>query len=471
MRDAPDRARARKPLAAPLDDAALIGLGNGAFAGLGAVLLGVSGGPDSMALMLLATHWLAAAGPAAPSVHVATVDHRLRAGSADEAAWVACQATAMGFKHHALVWAGAKPATGRQQAARDARYRLLADLVASLSPAALDGQPVGIALAHHLDDQAETFIMRLQRGSGVDGLAGMKPMRGHAGSPRFEDGRPGLGPEIRIVRPFLAIAKSRLLATLQARNIPWLEDPSNVSADFERVRIRKAMKSLHDLGLTSEVIGTSAQRLARAGAALEQLTEELAGRALQTHAGAYAQMATADFDAAPVELRLRLVQRLVRWYGGASEPPRMTKLEALAVRLAQGRPMASTLGGCQIRRTDVAIRALREPGRAGLPVLELQPGEAATWDRRFLVSAGPCWPGPVIVKALPAETLTRLDGASRQAGAAPISLPRAAALGLPSFWHGDRLLAVAHPDFGGCGPGLAEQQFFCDNLSAQFVTS
>ena len=161
-----------KPIASPLTDAQLIELGERAFAGLRSLVLAVSGGPDSMALMLLATRWLPTASPA-PVVHVATVDHGLRRGSADEAKWVALQAAAMGFPHHTLTWEGDKPATGRQAAAREARYGLLAGLIGHLSLPT----PAAIAVAHHRDDQAETVLMRLARGSGVDGLAGMLPSR------------------------------------------------------------------------------------------------------------------------------------------------------------------------------------------------------------------------------------------------------------------------------------------------------
>ncbi len=415
-----------KPVASPLTDAELIKLGERAFAGLQSLILAVSGGPDSMALMLLAARWLPRASPA-PAVHIATVDHGLRPGSADEAKWVSRQAAAMGFPHHVLTWEGNKPATGRQAAARDARYGLLAGLIDQLSLPA----PTAIAVAHHRDDQAETVLMRFARGSGVDGLAGMLPSRPLGTADR------------QLIRPFLDVDKVNLSATLRASGIAWLEDPSNADTNFERVRLRRAMAAAQDCGLSTVAVATSARRLARARAALEQLTSELIARAVETPADAYARIDTDAFDAAPAELRLRLIQRIVARFGGNTSPPRMTKLEELTDRLSVCVNMTATLGGCLLRRTDRNILAFREPGRRGLPEIELQPGVTATWDGRFRVSVGREGPGRVTVKAVPAYVLN-LAGEKPLTAHRDKRLPRRALLALPSFWAGDQLLEVPH---------------------------
>jgi len=436
--DAADRLRVHPArVVAPLDDAELKRLADTAFAGTRSVLIAVSGGADSMALMLLAARWLALSREPAPQVHVATVDHGLRPNSADEAAWVARQSAALGFPHHCLVWADSKPTTGVQAAARAARYALLIHLVHRLP------LPAAIAMGHHQDDQAETLLMRLARGSGLDGLAAMRPVRPIA------DGPPGQsGSDICIVRPFLSIPKARLTATLRQSGMTWLEDPSNISSAFERPRLRKALAELDKAGVTRSAIALSAGRLGRARAALEALTNDLADRVVETNDGAYGRVAAAAFDAAPAELRLRLLQRLLRWYGGASGPPRMAKLEALLDRLVLGAPITSTLAGCQIRRTRDCILATREPGRRGLPVLTIAPGATATWDTRYIVCVGQSRPGPVTVKALPAEVLERIIAERRGDRSTPLlPLPRSAALTLPSLWDGERLLAIPHPAF------------------------
>src|SRR6185437_6944278 len=167
------------------------------------VVLAVSGGPDSMALLILAAEWQARRGNATPLVSVATVDHGLRVESAAEAEFVGREARRLGLTHASLPWTGAKPATGIADAARNARYRLLDAHARSFG-----GSRVAVVTAHHLDDQAETFAMRLARGAGVDGLAAMRSER------TLLDGS-----SVMLVRPLLAFPKSRLIATLAARGV------------------------------------------------------------------------------------------------------------------------------------------------------------------------------------------------------------------------------------------------------------
>ena len=419
----------RDSTAAPLTDAELSAYGEQAFTGLKSVVLAVSGGADSMALMALAAFW-ASRYPSDSAFHVATVDHGLRTGSAEEARWVCRQALRCGLNHKTLMWNGQKPSTGHQAAAREARYALLDEHVEHLALPS----PAAIAVAHHLEDQAETLLMRLSRGSGLDGLSGMLPTR------RLDNWNNR--PDVSIIRPFLNVPKARLRATLVARGLDWLEDPSNSNPDFERVRLRRSMQVARALGLSSIAVATSARRLGRARLALEHVTGELAARAVETNAGAYARIDLDAFDAAPTELRLRLLQRIIRGFGGATGPPRMNRLEDLTQQLSEKPITTATLGGCQLRRTPQTILAFREPGRRGLPELTLQPGRRAVWDGRFRVAAPSGSLGqfsaPIVVKALPATALAQL---------APISnsmLPRAAALTLPSFWQADRLLAVPH---------------------------
>ena len=190
------------------------------------LILAVSGGADSVALMHLIARWSAKAAKPRPRIVVATVDHGLRAESREEAKWVGAQARKLGFTHELLAWEGAKPQTGIQDAARGARYGLLAELAWRLSAGEVR---TAIVTAHTEDDQAETFLMRLARGSGLDGLTGMSAAR-----------LLGRGDNIELVRPLLGVAGARLRATLEAKGLSWLEDPSNDSDRFERVRVRKA---------------------------------------------------------------------------------------------------------------------------------------------------------------------------------------------------------------------------------------
>src|ERR1700722_12252063 len=175
-----------------------------------ALVLAVSGGPDSTALMVLAARWRQSL-KNKPALIAVTIDHGLRAAAKREAATVGRLACKLGLAHRTLRWTGKKPKTGLQQAARNARYRLLAEAAAQVKTAR-------ILTAHTLDDQAETVLIRMSRGSGLTGLGAMSRMSSLPGH--------GAGP-IRLVRPLLKIPKSRLIATLRAAKISFADDPSN----------------------------------------------------------------------------------------------------------------------------------------------------------------------------------------------------------------------------------------------------
>jgi tRNA(Ile)-lysidine synthase len=274
----------------------------------GRVILAVSGGADSTALMVLAQRWRRRR-TRGPALIVATVEHGLRAGSRAEAKAVGALACKLGLPHEILAWRGPKPKTGIEAAARAARYRLLVDLARRLDAAA-------IATAHTLDDQAETVLMRLAAGSGPAGLAGMRP----------RDVRHG----VVLLRPLLGLRKPRLLATLARAGIRWADDPMNTDPAFARARLRTAGAVLAREGLTPERMGRLAERVARyedvVAAAVEiarpqvadpQRPGRLDGRALV---------------AAPEEIALRLLAEAIVGVGascGAKKPLRLQRLEAL----------------------------------------------------------------------------------------------------------------------------------------------
>jgi tRNA(Ile)-lysidine synthase len=380
-----------------------------------------------MALMHLAARWSKAAGSSHPHLVVATVDHGLRPASAKEAAWVAERANELGLAHETLTWSGPKPKSRIQEHAREARYALLAALAERVAPA-----PTAIAVAHHRDDQAETLLMRLARGSGIGGLAAMRPARALAGS------------GVTLIRPLLSLPKARLIATLQAMGQSWIEDPSNEAVDFERVRLRKARASLETAGLTNEMLASSARRLARANAALESVTSELQRRTVRFNDGAYAAIDAGLFAHAPEELRLRVLQRILSCFGGTSPAPRLSQVETLVERLATRQPRYTiTLGGCLLHAETEKISVFREPGRQGLESLRLEPGQRAIWDGRFRIAVDPRCPYAINIRAVTANLLTQAK--NERTGARKDALPRNAALTLPAAWHGDRLLAPLHP--------------------------
>jgi tRNA(Ile)-lysidine synthase len=337
------------------------------FSGLAdapAILLAVSGGPDSVALLFLAVRWRKAR-KRGPSLVAATVDHGLRPEAAAEARQVARLARSLGVPHRILRWRGDKPGTGLQEKARTARYSLLAD-------AARRAGATHVLTAHTLDDQAETVLMRLLRGSGPAGLAGMArstPLdRGDRARLPGDDrrnaaeARPAL--RLMLFRPLLELSKARLIATVRRAGLGYVEDPSNRDPRFTRVRMRGLLPALAEEGLDARRLAVLARRLRRAEAALEAAVEEAAARGSWDPGGSL-QMAAADFNALPDEVALRLLGRAVG-QAGDQGPVELGKLEALHAAMGKSRAGARfrrTLAGAMVTLTPEWLTVARAPAR------------------------------------------------------------------------------------------------------------
>jgi tRNA(Ile)-lysidine synthase len=281
------------------------------------LVLAVSGGPDSIALMWLAARWRRALSRG-PDLLAVTVDHGLRPESAREARDVKRLARALDVPHRTMRWTGEKPKSGVPAAARAARYRLLAG-------AARQSGASHILTAHTRDDQAETLLMRLVRGSGISGLAAMAR----------ESEREG----VFIARPFLNISKSRLIATLAKADIAYADDPTNRDVSFTRPRIRSVIEGLAAEGGDARNLARLASRLARANAAIEVLVDgaarylALRDREAQSQPAFVGQSQNAAFEAAafarmPEEIRLRLLLRAIDRFGHEG-PAELGKVEAV----------------------------------------------------------------------------------------------------------------------------------------------
>ncbi len=413
--------------------------------------LAVSGGPDSMASMHLIAEWLGNRPGSVPlpdgvaPVVVVTVDHGLRPEAAAEARFVAEEAARLGLPHRTLVWKGAKPQSAVQELAREARYELIADAIAGEGLA----RPRIVVLAHHQDDQAETFLMRLARGSGVEGLAAMgaRESRIHL---RFE--HPVVETEVEFCRPLLTLPKARLAATLAGRGCA-IEDPSNLDGRFERVRWRLAAMQLADLGLINARVATSARRLRRARDALALAAQRTARGAVVLHEMGYAEVDPAALIAAGEDIAVRVLQSVVNALGGQEEPVRLSVLEAFVERLTTtgGAPPAGTLGGCILEPgPGGSLQIFRELGREGLSRVVLQPGQGVFWDRRFYISVSAAAAAPVEVGPL---AQVRFAAVKR-----PSTVPARAMATLPAIRGGSRLLYVPHLAFAepGSAPYSAE---------------
>jgi tRNA(Ile)-lysidine synthase len=373
-----------------------------------ALVLAVSGGPDSTALLMLAARWRARR-KRGPKLLAVTVDHGLRPESAKEAAAAKRLARKLGVPHRTLRWRGAKPKTGVQEAARVARYRLLASAAARAGAS-------HILTAHTLDDQAETVLFRLARGSGLAGLKGIArvsslPALGGAPSPLVGEGggggaassehaskspsglaalghlpqQKGVHARLRramgggdteyaarktlsllLVRPLLDIPKVRLVATLRSAKLPFADDPSNRDPRFARPRLRALMPQLAAEGLDGRRLAAFARRAARADAAIERAVDEaqarLVGAAQPRRSTVFA---AAGYAALPRELAVRLLGRALARHGEEG-PVELGKLEALTEALLAAEPTARfrrTLAGAMVTLGAGSLAIERAPRR------------------------------------------------------------------------------------------------------------
>jgi len=327
--------------------------------------VGVSGGPDSLALALLTHDWAAARGGVVTAL---TVDHGLRAESAAEARQVAAWMAGAGIAHTVLRWEGPRPAHGLQAAAREARLSLLEAWCRTHG--VLD-----LLLAHHRDDQAETVLQRLGQGSGPDGLAGMAPVAWR----RF----------VRLLRPLLDQPGARSRATLTARGHPWIEDPSNADALFQRVRLRHLAPALAEAGVSAPGLALVATRAAevREERRARRDARLIAAVAFDAFGAARVDMARLLDDAPASEARAAL-GRVLACVGGTVRPPRGEPLERLRQRLLDGVGEGMTLGRCRVLpEPDGRWLVCREDRNLPDPMPLLRPGSPAViWDGRLDVT-------------------------------------------------------------------------------------
>jgi len=346
------------------------------LAGDASLVLAVSGGPDSVALMLLAARW---ALRAEKTIVVATVDHGLREGSRHEAQTVGEWARALGFAYRVLVWEGEKPRTRVQERAREARYALLAQCAREV------GAGVVVA-AHHADDQAETVLFRLTRGSGVAGLAGMAA-RGDiravsaevdAGSAQEtatkQDSRARLrsiligdrSSGVALARPLLGVDKTALEAECARAKHPFFRDPSNQNPAFARVKLRALRETLAAQGLDRDALLRLARRAAQAEEALAWSAAQTSEAALLRRDGKETRFDAGALRAAPREILQRVVGVEIARLA-APERLRLDALEraaqTLAEALSSNKGARITLAGAALRVESGALVVARAPPR------------------------------------------------------------------------------------------------------------
>ncbi len=248
---------------------------------------------------------------------------------------------------------------------------------------------------------------------------------------------------IALHRPLLDVPKARLIATLQARGIGFVSDPSNFDQRFERARVRRSANALEALGLTAEALALSARRLRRARDALDRAARDFLAVNSETSEAGYAVIDQDALARAPQEIALRALAELIASVGGSEERLRLVKLEALVASLAEHSGKTHTLGRCRIEPLPGRLGIFREMRAKGLPVIELLPGMRALWDNRFRIELGPDAAGPVTVRALGDQGFLDMRESF------PL-LPRLAGRTLPACFRGNMLAGI--PSLGDASP-------------------
>lgn len=314
--------------------------------------VGVSGGSDSLALLYLLREFCQIHGIV---LHAVTVDHRLREDGAKEAELVAEHCNMIGIQHHTLVWEDWSGKGNLQNAAREMRYEKMADWAAEHDIST-------IAMAHTADDQAETVLMRMSRSAGVDGLSGMQPRMLRNG--------------ITWVRPLLKTRRASLQTYLKQHHIDWVNDPSNQDERFDRIKARKALKLLSELGIDQRVLAEVADHLSEARKALDWQTFLTAKEIVRVEAGAVMIDGT-GMRLQPDEIQRRLLVSAIKWVGGSPYPPRRAAVADAMVALHGGQ--ARTLDGCHVRRIGAKIWVFREYNA----IHDLSVATSEPWDERW----------------------------------------------------------------------------------------
>ena len=372
----------------------------------------VSGGGDSTALFAMLSEWCNARGLELLAV---SVDHGLRPEAESECVHVQELADSLGHRH-AIIACNCIGAGGNlQEAVRRARYALIAEWAKS--------EGLGeVALAHTKDDQAETFLLNLSRGSGIDGLSAMPPRIRRRG--------------LFWIRPLLDVGRKDLRSYLKQKKLAWVEDPSNEDIRFDRVKARQMLDTLAPLGLSVERLAETSRRMQAARHVLESAADRAVREIATVNEVGEVRFSSSFWDL-PDETSLRLAAQALKFLSGAEYRPRLSSLVASLESARAG--SAATLSGCIVSGfADGRLQFSREPAACppGVPADEV-------WDGRWKLEGGPV-SGDAVIGALTEAGLRRCPN-WRSTGHS-----RSGLVCSPALWSDDELVSAPLAGFG-CG--------------------
>tara|TARA_B100001123_G_scaffold44766_2_gene45850 strand:+ start:4620 stop:5888 length:1269 start_codon:yes stop_codon:yes gene_type:complete len=388
------------------------------------IAIAVSGGVDSMVLMNLAkeSDFLND-----KNVFILVVDHGLRAESKQEAKFVKNEAKKLGFPTRILKWKGSKPNKRIQEEARNKRYSLLINFCR-------ENNINNLYLAHHLDDQIETFLFRMFRGSGLQGLTSF--------SSSYE--RNGL----TLIRPLIDTPKSELISYARRKKINWVEDPSNENQKYDRVKLRKVLPLIYKEGFDKKVFLKSVKKLRLANQALDQITKEFVLQYVIINKNISVFIKQELFLTAPEDVQLRVLQNTIRIFSGERyySPNYLKILNLMNWARNDNDISAKTLGGTIFRKRKGGLILYKEVKKLNdIKPIKLSKSKYKAWDNRFLIKINKSVKGEISylgnegVKILKSKKILGKKGFN--------GIPLTALYSIPAMWDGKRLISAPFFDY------------------------
>lgn len=369
--------------------------------------IAVSGGSDSMALAILVKNYCNDKGINCIAL---TVDHGLRKDSKNEAIQVKNWLKPLGYNHEILTWEGAKPESNIQAEARKARYQLLTKYC-------IDNNIKSLLLAHHIEDQAETVVMRLLRGSSLNGLQAMLPIRSHN--------------KINIIRPLLGFTKSELQELLISEGQKWIEDPSNQNIDYDRVWLRKMLATHRNSSLLHKRLAETVSRLQQTQEYLSSQIDQYWQENVRVDNKGYVWLDKIWFNSVHREIQYQIFHKAIKIVSGRQSALRYDSLNKALDVASKEEATRHTLGGCIIHIRNKEIFIYREPS-------DLE-NKKIRWENHFLVSLPS---EDYKIEPLGKSNFEKITGENNIE--IDKKLPKAVFYTLPSIWHLDNLVAIPH---------------------------
>ena len=389
------------------------------------IAIAVSGGLDSMVLMNLAK---ISKKIKSKNIHIIVIDHNLRKGSKEEALFVKEEASKLGLRSVILTWKGKKPSSKIQETARKERYNLLFDYCK-------ENQISDLFIGHHLDDQIENFIFRMFRGSGIVGLTSFSNFSKRDG--------------INLIRPLIEIPKSDLLLFAKKQKIKWVEDPSNLNLNFDRIKIRSTLQNFYDSGFDKKLFLKSINKLKSVNEDIDFFAESYVSKYIEIHENIFVSIRKEFFIKTPNEIQMRIIKNCIRLFAPNNlYSPKDAKINNLLKWMKNNSNIkAKTLGGTLFRKKNNEILLYKEVKNLNnIKPIDISKSEFKCWDNRFLIRANKNFNGKI--SYLGPEGVKVLKSKKIDINKAKKNAPIAAVYSSPAIWDKKRLISA--PIFDYC---------------------